>query len=458
MNLINKTFSSLQFKLLVALIFMQSLMLICNDALASKNSISINEASAEAITTAFNDFEVKGDNLERLSGDIVKVIANNLTGSGVFSSISKSAFIETKIGINHTPLFPAWQQINATLLVNGTLERIGFNKIRVTYILWDNLIQKSLLKETFTLPETLWRRAAHKISNSIYRKITNYEGYFDTKIVYVSETGPYLKRQKRLAIMDQDGANHEYLTDGKELVLTPRFSPDCKTILYLAYKNNNIPRVYVMDLKSRKTKLLGDFKGMSFAPRYSPDGKFALFSIAKEGNTHIYEINFNTKKVTQLTYGKTINTSPSYSPDGKLIVFNSDRYGLRQLFIMNRDGGNPRRISYSGGGYSEPSWSNADYISFTKSSRDHGFTIGVMRPWALPDVNTERLLANGFLVENPAWSNNGRIVIYARGMRPSKMAKTGLSRLYAIDVTGYNERLIPTPHDASDPFWSNNLD
>ncbi|GAB4163225.1 MAG: Tol-Pal system beta propeller repeat protein TolB [Rickettsiaceae bacterium] len=422
------------------------------------NTIHVTSGNVDPIPIAINNFAGTDPADLKIAKDIVSVITNDLKGSGVFRPISHAAFIETKTGVNHTPLFAAWQQINATLLVNGEVVRTESGKLQVRFILWDAVLENKMVSESFELPEKLWRRVAHKIADSIYSKLTGNEGYFNTRIVYVSESGPYLKRVKRLAIMDQDGANHQYLTNGSDLVLTPRFSPDGKKIIYLSYKNR-VPQVYTLDLRSGRSQLLGNFPGMSFAPRFSPDGHYAIMSIAKNGSTHIYEMNLKNKRVQQLTEGPSINTSPSYSPDGTKIVFNSDRNGARQLFVMDRAGGNLRKISAAGGAYAEPNWSKRNFIAFTKMSRSAGFTIGIMMPELIEGQSNERLIASGYLVESPSWANNGRVLVFTKGMPPrgGNNAK-GLNRLYRIDFTGYNEHIIPTPNDASDPDWSKPID
>ncbi|NRB11398.1 MAG: Tol-Pal system protein TolB [Rickettsiaceae bacterium] len=428
------------------------------------NNINITQGNAAPIPVAVNHFVVVSKDSgtdrynQRLSRKIVKVLQNDFRISGIFKPISAAAFIEKKIGVNHAPLFAAWQQINAVLLVNGEMTVLSSGKIRIKYKLYDTFLEREVLSETIELYENLWRRSAHKIADNVYKYITGYEGYFNTRIVYVSETGPYLKRTKRIAIMDQDGANHRYLTDGSSLVLTPRFSPDNKNILYLSYKNH-IPQVYIMNLDNKRTRLIGNYSGMSFAPHFSPDGKKAVMSIAKNGLTHIYEVNLKNRKTTKLTRGFSINTSPSYSPDGKYIIFNSNRDGTRQLYVMKNDGTDIRRISFATGAYAEPSWSSNGYIAFTKMSRDYGFTIGVTTPDLDSDNYSERLISSGYLVESPSWANNGRVIAFTKGYRPRKnKSKQMLSRIYTIDFTGRNERIIPTPKDASDPDWSKPLD
>lgn len=422
---------------------------------STAKTIHITKGHSDPIAIAINDFAIFGDVDSKMSEKIINVIGNDLKGSGMFRPISHAAFIEQKIGANHTPLFASWQQINATLLVNGHITRLPSQKLQISFILWDSILERQLASETFELPESLWRKVSHKISDKIYYKITGYEGYFSTHIAYVSETGEYLDRKTRLAIMDHDGENHQYLTDGIDLVLTPRFSPDGKKLLYLSYKNK-IPQVHVMDLNTKRSNLIGDFQGMSFAPRFAPDGKYAVMSIAKDGETHIYEINLQTKQIKQLTKGASINTSPTYSPDGSKIAYNSDMYGSRQILLMNRDGSNKQKISLGLGVYAEPNWSSRNYVAFTKITRDYGFTIGVMR---LENNGSERLIAQGYLVESPSWAKNGRVLAFTKGTRPKNQKNIqlkGLNRIYTIDFTGHNERIIPTPHDASSPDWSSN--
>lgn len=417
------------------------------------DTVVIDRGNSDPVPIAINRFAAD-NNADNIIGDnIIKVINDDLKFSGLFKSISPAAFIERKMGIAHKPLFAAWRQINAALLVNGEVEKLPSGKLKVSVILWDNVLEKDLLGEEFELPANLWRRAAHKVADKIYEKMMGDRGFFDTKVAYISETGPYLKRIKRVSIMDYDGANHQYLTDGKNLVLTPRFSPKADKIMYLSY-TKRMPRVYLRDLKTGKDRVVGDFPGMSFAPRFSPDGSRALLSVAKGGVTQILEVDLRTMRPHKITSGLGISTSPSYSPDGTKVVFNSDRSGGRQIYTMNKDGSNVQRISFGGGAYTAPSWSpRGDYIAFTKMTRGEGFTIGVMRP----DGSGERIIASGYLVEGPCWAQNGRVIMFAKGEPPRKK-EAGRNRIYSIDITGYNEREIPTPKDASDPDWSRVLD
>ena len=313
------------------------------------------------------------------------------------------------------------------------------NTLRVEFRLWDVYAENQLKGQSFTTTKDNWRRVAHVIADAIYERLTGEKGYFDTRIVYVSETGPATKRGKRLAIMDQDGENHKFLTSGAAMALTPRFSPNLQKVTYMSYAGS-MPKVYILDIETGRQELLGSFPGMTFAPRFSPDSSKVLLSYANNGRTNIYEMDLKRRTSKQLTSGPAIDTSPSYSPDGSQIVFNSDRGGNQQLYVMNADGSDVHRISFGTGRYATPVWSpRGDYIAFTKMANGQ-FYIGVM----YPDGSGERLLASGYLVEGPTWSPNGRVLMYFRQDKGNSRSNAPV-KLYSIDLTGYNERMIVTP-------------
>ena len=387
---------------------------------------------------------------DQFGRDLTQVISANLERTGLFRPIDPRAFIQAASALrNQVPRFGDWRVINAQALVQGTSEMQADGRLRVEFRLWDVLGEQQMEGRVYTTAPANWRRVAHIISDAIYKRITGEDGYFDTRVVYISETGPQQSRIKRLAIMDQDGANHRFLTDGRTLVLTPRFSPTLQEITYLAYVNNR-PRVYIYNIDTGQQEVLGDFPGMTFAPRFSPDGNRVIMSLAKDGNTDIYAMDLRTRRVQQLTDHPGIDTSPSYSPDARQVVFNSDRGGSQQLYTMDASGNNVRRITFGQGRYSTPVWSpRGDLIAFTRI-HEGKFYIGVMRPTGAD----ERLLADGFLVEGPTWAPNGRVLMYFRQNPTDSRGQGGNPRLYSIDLTGYNEREILTPVDASDPAWS----
>ncbi|MDF2965303.1 MAG: tolB [Rickettsiaceae bacterium] len=416
--------------------------------------ITISQGTANPTPIALNYFASSDFSERRLADRIRSVVQADLERCGFFKIISPDAFIEEKTGVAHTPLFQVWRQINATVLLNASVKQNDRGKYEVSFILWDSYTEKDIAGEIYNIDERSWRRVAHKIADKIYERITGNLGYFDTRVAYISEIPSSRQKIKRLAIMDQDGENHHYLTDGKSLVLTPRFSPKADKILYLSYVSRK-PRVYLRDLYTGREKIVGDFHGMSFAPRFSPNGTKAVMSVARGGATNILEIDLHSMRIKALTNSvAAINTSPNYSPDGRHIVFNSDRGGSRQLYVMDVDGSDVKRISFGDGSYAAPVWSpKGDYIAFTKSVRGEGFYIGVMRP----DGTGERIIAQGYLVESPSWAPNGRVIMYTKEERPNR-GKPGKSKIYAIDITGNNEYELKTPHNASDPEWSKLLD
>lgn len=409
--------------------------------------IDITRGVVEPIPLAVMAFDGSSEETDRLGRDIAGVIAANLERSGLFAPIDKKAFIQETVSMQTLPRFGDWRLINAQGLIHGRTEVVADGRLKVEFRLWDVFAEQQMIGLAyFTVPDN-WRRVAHIISDAIYKRLTGESGYFDTRVVYISESGPADRRVKRLAIMDQDGANHRFLTDGSALVLTPRFSPTLQEITYLSYYGN-VPRVYIFNIDTGRQEVLGDFPGMTFAPRFSDDGTKIIMSMAKDGNSEIFTMDLRTRVVKQLTFNSAIDTSPSFAPDGKRITFNSDRGGSQQIYVMDADGRNTRRISFGKGSYATPVWSpRGDLIAFTKILGGR-FYIGVMRP----DGSGERLLAEDFLVESPTWAPNGRVLIFFRQSRRGQDV-TG-PRLYSIDLTGHNERVIVTPSDASDPAWS----
>lgn len=383
-----------------------------------------------------------------LGRDIIKVLGADLERSGLFSVIDRDAYIEDGKGVNTVPRFADWRQTGAQALVTGNITPLNAEQFRVEFRLWDVLTQKQFAGQSFTSKRANWRRVSHLIADVIYSRLTGEAGYFDSRIVFVSETGSKRAPQKKLAIMDQDGANVRYLTPGKDLALTPRFDPNSQRVIYLSYQKKQ-PRVYVYTLSTGKQELLGNFPGMSFAPRFSPDGKKAIMSVSLDGNSEIFVLDLANKSQKQITRHPAIDTSPSFSPDMKRVAFNSDRDGSQQLYVMDSDGSDVTRISFGDGTYATPVWSpRGDLVAFTKMYRGR-FYIGVMRP----DGSGERLLAEGFLVEGPTWAPNGRVIMFTR-QEPGSRKQGGKSQLYTIDLTGHNEQMLPTPTEASDPAWS----
>ena len=411
--------------------------------------IDITQGSVKPMPIAVADMSGKSAVEKKFGRDIARVIATDLERSGLFKSIDRKAFIQTTDALQSLPRFGDWRVISAQALVQGRAELVPDGRLRVEFRLWDVYAETQMVGLAyFTIPDN-WRRVAHKISDAIYKRITGETGYFDTRIVYIAESGPADKRKKRLAIMDQDGANHRFLTDGSSLVLTPRFSPELQEITYLSYFGD-LPRVYIFNIDTGRQEILGDFPGMTFAPRFSPDGKKVVISMAKGGNSDIYTMDLRTRKVSQLTFHSAIDTSGSFSPDGVNIVFNSDRGGTQQIYVMTENGKSVRRISYGKGRYATPVWSpRGDLIAFTKMHKGR-FFIGVMRP----DGSGERLLDEDFLVESPTWSPNGRVLMFFRQSKSTPDGKGGRSRLFSVDLTGHNLREIITPMGASDPAWS----
>ena len=408
--------------------------------------IAVSPLHVDVQSDNYQDIKVKG-----LGESISSVVEKNFRSTGLFNPLNKDAFVQKPDIAHLKPRFEDWSLITAQALVTGKI-LVKDEKLKIEFRLWDIAANKEMIALAFTTTPSNWRRVAHIISDKIYERLTGETGYFDTRIIYVSEAGDKTQRIKKLAIMDQDGANTKYLTLGNELVLTPRFNPTNQLVTYLSYFRN-LPRVYLLDIETGIQEVVGNFPGMTFAPRFSPDGKKIIMSFAKNGNSDIYTMDLESRLVEKLTEDSSIDTSPSYSPDGKYICFNSDRSGLQQIYTMKSDGTSVKRISFGKGIYGTPVWSpRGDLIAFTKV-RNSKFYIGVMRA----DGSGERLLTENFYQEAPSWSPNGRLLVFYRETKSGKKGAGFTAKLWSIDITGYNERQLKTETDASDPSWSSLL-
>ena len=436
---------------LLALVAALVVTLIATPAMALVK-INLTDANADPMPVALTDFAGSTPEENRLGEQLTEVISDNLKRSGLFNIIDQKAFLQTDASLRTSgPIFKEWRMINADVLLMGTVEIIGPEtntpRLRAVYRLYDVYGEKQLAAKAYTASVDFWRHIAHRISDDIYSELTGENGIFASRIVYIGEDKPRRSRvvRKRLCVMDQDGANQQCLTDGKSLVLTPRFSPNSQTLIYMSYANGK-PRLYMLDLPTGKQTIVGDFEGLNSSPRFAPDGKTVAMTLTMghEGNPEIYSMDLDSRELKRLTTYRGIDTSPSYSPNGDKIVFNSDRAGKPALYTMDTNGNKVKRLTYGEGSYFAPAWSpRGDLIAFVKLL-DGRFHIGVIDA----EGTEERLLTEGFMDESPSWSPNGRVIVFTRQQR------NGDTHIYSIDLTGYNLRRLPTPTEASDPAWS----
>lgn len=408
--------------------------------------IEITEGVIEPLPFAVPSFVAANDNATQIGQNIAEVIAADLEGTGLFRTIQASAYISQITSFTSPVQFSDWKAINAQALVTGQVSADSSGRLVVQFRVYDVFAGQELGNGLqFAGTTDGWRRMAHKVADAVYSRITGESGYFDSRVVFVSETGGKGNRKKSLAIMDYDGANMQLLTDDTSLLLAPRFSPSGDRVLYTSYETG-FPRIYLLDVGSARRRVLEDQPGsISFAPRFGPDGNTVVYSLATGGNTDLYRMSLNGTGRVRLTSSPAIDTAPSFSPDGSQIVFESDRSGSQQLYIMPATGGQAKRISFGPGRYGTPVWSpRGDLVAFTKQYRGR-FHIGVMRT----DGSEERLLTASFLDEGPSWSPNGRVVLFTR----ETQGTLGASSLYSVDITGRNLKRIHTPFGASDPAW-----
>jgi TolB protein len=416
---------------------------------AAQLSVDVTDETAEDLTIAVpfmptpETVSTEAGTTAALGRQVAEVVAGDLSRSGLFRPVGPSGVKAIGFEEVTAPAFAHWAGTGAAAVVQGFVRANSDGNLTVGCYLYDVALKSELTRNGFVVAPRDWRRAAHKCADSIYGRLSGESPFFDSRIAYIAESGPKDRRIKRLAIMDSDGANHRFLTNGQSTVLTPRFSPDYKQIVYLSYLGNR-PRIYIYDIGTGRQRVVTESANQTFAPRFSPDGRWILYSMAVSGNTDIYRVSAQGGQSQRLTNSPGIDVGGSYSPDGRRIVFESDRSGKQQIYLMEADGSNQRRISFGGGSYATPEWSpRGDLIAFTRIAGN--FRIGVMSP----DGGGERLLTNSWQDEAPTWSPNGRVIQFFR----TTQGRSGGSGVWQVDLTGVNERRIPTPLEGSDPTW-----
>jgi TolB protein len=380
-----------------------------------------------------------GDGAETKIGAIV---TNDLAHSVFLQPLNPTSFPENIANPDVRPNVDAWKTVNAQFVLTGRVTRDGGHVV-AQFRLWDTANGDQIAGQQYTSDGPNSRRIAHLIADAVFSRVTGEKGFFDSRVVFVDETGSKEKRRKRLALMDMDGADVKFLTSGDKLVVTPRFSPSAQQVAYMSFGEAD-PKVTLLDLETGQRESVGNFAGMTFSPRFSPDGQRIIMSLSDGSTSNLYSMDLRTQAKTRLTDTNAIDTSPSYSPDGSQIVFESDRGGAQQIYVMSAGGGSAKRISFGDGRYSTPVWSpRGDLIAFTRQKAGQ-FAIGVMKP----DGSGEKIITEGYHNEGPTFAPNGLFLMFFRDPGGESGAK-----IYMADIFGHGEFLVPTPGYASDPSW-----
>ena len=413
--------------------------------------VDIVAGASEPIPIAVEKFETFNGASSKDAAMIRTVVENDLKSTGLFRIVNHDAFPEY-VKMGDMPNFKSWMAIKTQVLVQAKLALVD-GRYKLEFYVWDVEGQEQIEAQSLVASKKSARRLAHIMADAIYERLTGEDGYFDTQIVFIAETGAVDNRTKRMAIMDQDGYGLRYLSDKKTFVMSPHFSPNMRTVVFLSYRDDD-PMVWTLDLDTGAQRRLGQFGGMSFAPRFSPDGTKIALSLVKGGITHIYEYDIEAQTLRQLTFGNSLNTSPSYSPDGKKLAFNSDRSGNQQIYVMDLASGDVERITYGAGRYATPAWSpDGQFIAFTKMA-DDTFYVGIMNPQG----RHEKILAGGWFMEAPSWAPGSRRVVYYETEKASDGIER-VSHIRSVDITGQNVYDIDLPDGVNglEPTWSPKL-
>ncbi len=409
-------------------------------ALAQEKTLEIRSGGQfKPINVAVTQFAGDSDGAR-----LTSIITNNFARSVFLAPTDPKTFLDQASSPDQPPKMDAWRSLNVQFVVTGRTAKAGDGRLKTEFRLWDVLSGQQVAGQQYVTDPNNSRRVAHIVSDAVFSKITGEKGFFDSRVVFVDESGPKERRRKRLAIMDQDGANVRYLTKGDDLVVTPRFSPSSQELTYMSFGSDE-PKVFLLNIETGQREVVGNFPGMTFSPRFSPDGQKIIMSLSQGSSSNLFAMDLRSRATMRLSDSAAIDTSPSYAPDGSQIVFESDRGGSQQIYVMGATGGEARRISFGEGRYSTPVWSpKGDYIAFTRQ-KSGAFAIGVMKP----DGTGERILTEGFHNEGPTWAPNGLYLMFFR----EGSGQAG-ARIFMVDIFGRGEFPVPTPNFGSDPAWS----
>ena len=389
-----------------------------------------------------------GSDQERALGKkVAKIISADLSKTGRYRIIDPGPYVN--VNPNEAPPFEDWRYQKAVGLVHGRVKKTAGGQLRMEFRLWDVEKERQIIGQALSTEPGNWRRVAHKIADSIHKKQTGMGALFDSRVVYVSQSftaSSGSKPVRRLAIMDQDGGGHRYLTDGRFPSFYPAVSPKNTDIAYVGFYPDRL-RLFIFNIETGRQEAVPIPPGKPGFPRFSPDGRKIAFSLTGAGGTDIHLVDLVTRQARRLTEGPLEDFSPSFSPDGTRIVFSSrQRGGLFHLSVMDANGRGRAEIDRGSGSYSFPSWSpKGDLIAFIKEG-DGPNHLGIIRP----DGSAERLLAQGVAMSPPAWAPNGEMLLFAKpDGSPAKAEK-----LFTIGIDGHSEHPVPTPAHATQADWT----
>lgn len=411
--------------------------------------IEVSGKNYKLTKIAINHFLTQKYEEKIIAKEIRDTVCKNLSDSGIFSIVAENNFIEQNKGSEFIPFFEAWKKINATILVNGSLTKNRKNNYTIVISIWDNILAKKILHRKITFSEKSIQKTSHIISDHIYQEIIGEKGYFDSKILYVAEKVIENKIFTRIAMMNQDGKEHKYLTNGKFISISPKISPDKENIAYVDFRAG-ISKIFLRNLYSGQENLLTNMKGSIFSPRFSRNGKKILFSLAKKGATNIFKFDINTKKISVLTRNIYINTSPQFSPDDKKIIFTSNRLGTAKIYTMNEEGKNVVKITEKPGSHLEPKWSpDGKYISYINLRRKLGYYINIINT----KTGEETTVVKSDVIHGYCWCPNSKYILFSEAIGNKEEEKKTIYKLQKINIFNKHKTTINTPYSASDPIW-----
>ncbi len=429
------------------LLLLATFLLLCgllDRASWSKVYIDIRSPSFRKFPLAVAPFRAVSSQAEMRLGDRVTDILNDdLNITGFFSVIDgRSAGAlgsqAAEKGVENVD-FQGWSGSGAEALVIGEVT-YKENALVLEARLYDVVKKEMILGKRYTGEIHDLSRMVHRFADEVVFALTGEQGFFQTKIVYVSQaTG-----KKEISLMDFDGRNATRLTHHNSICLSPRFSPDGTRIAFTSYKSGN-PDIYIKDLRTGAERRAFRYPGLNISPSWSPDGQRLAMTLSKDGNSEIYTARLDGSDLQRVTDHPGIDVSPTWSPDGRRIAFVSNRGGTPQIYAMDASGQNVQRLTFEGTYNTHPSWSpRGDRIAFDATVRGEHNICTIQADGA----NFKVLTANLSQCEMPSWSPDGRNLVFSSN-------RNGVPNIYLIDAEGTRiKRLTFEKGGDTYPNWS----
>jgi TolB protein len=418
-------------------------LVICSLDARAEFVVEVTRGQTQAIPIAVVPFS--SAELTAASFDIAQLVSDDLSRSGRFKTMDvKDMIDQPHSGANIA--FDDWRRLNNDYMVVGTLQSTAPDRYSITYELYNVLTRQRLLGFQISANKPGLRVASHQIADAVFEKILGIRGAFNTRIAYVAALGHVPDKVYQLVLADADGENPRVVTESKEPLMSPTWSPDGAELAYVSFEQR-LSTIYVQNVKSGERRRVSAHAGVNQAPAWSPDGKkMAMTLSTRDGNLDVYVLDLASQALTRITDDPGIDTEPQWSKDGQSLYFTSDRAGGPQIYKIGiRPGDKPRRLTFQGSYNARPRISPDESQMAFVTQAEGGYRIATLDLRGHGDV---QVLTKGPADVSPSYAPNGAVIIYAS-------REHGRGVLALVSADGHvQQRLVASEGELQEPAWA----